>query len=105
MAINETANAKARNKLIALLRDGHGIALTGAGLSAWAGYPQWRQLLLLLVEYISEHGDGTPAEKARAEEIVNTHENPLKIATQLGGMIAPYDFAAFISEKLGPREP
>lgn len=103
MAINETANTKARNRLIKLMREGHPIALTAAGLSAWAGYPQWGELLQRLVDYIGEHGDGTPIEKARAEEILKTHENPLKIASQLGGMIPPYEFSNFINEQLGPK--
>lgn len=103
MGVNETANNKARNRLIAYMQEGHAIALTAAGLSAWAGYPQWTELLRRLVDYISEHGDGTPAEKARAEEIINTHQNPLKTATQLSGMLTPYDFSNFINEQLGPK--
>lgn len=103
MAINETANNKARNRLMAYMQEGHAIALTAAGLSAWAGYPQWPQLLDRLVDYIGEHGDGTPAEKTRAKEIIKTHENPLQVAARLRGMLTSYDFSAFLTEHLGRK--
>jgi len=103
LPINPENNNRARERLLRLIREGHAVVLTGAGLSAWAGYPSWTELLDRLVTYISEHGDHAPAEEARAREIVDTHENPLQVARQLGGMLAPSDFAAFINEELGPK--
>lgn len=103
MPIHSVRNDRARSALLSLLREERAVALTGAGLSAWAGYPSWQGLLDKLIIYISEHGDGTPAEEERAREIKNSHENPLVVAGKLAGMISPYDFANFIVEELGPK--
>jgi hypothetical protein len=103
LSINPALNNRARLKLLSLLREERAIALTGAGLSVWAGYPSWPALLERLVIYITEHGDGTVAEKERAEEIKNSHVNPVVAAGKLGGMLSHYDFANFINEELGPK--
>ena len=43
--INAARNRLAMEQLLALLRTGQPYAMTGSGVSVWAGYRTWRQLI------------------------------------------------------------
>jgi SIR2-like protein len=103
LPIDDEANNRARNRLLEVMRSREAVAVTGAGLSSWAGYPSWPELLNRLANYAIDHSDGTPLEADRIRQIARIHENPLTLASRLGGTLNPSDFAAFIGEQFGRK--
>ena len=51
---NPEANSAAKARLIAALQQGRLIGMTGAGLSAWVGYPVWNGALRRLADLVAE---------------------------------------------------
>jgi len=45
LPINAERNDRARNRLLEALRRGNSLALVGAGVSIWAGYGSWGQVI------------------------------------------------------------
>jgi len=95
--INANRNQGARNRLVTALRRGDSLALVGAGVSIWAGYGSWDQVI--------EHLAGA-VRAARPEvdtqRIIQNNQNPLHCAKHLGAYLGP-SFAEFIQTEFGPN--
>ena len=72
--------------------------MTGAGLSAWAGYPVWDGALRRLAELVAEiTGDGQ-----RGEEVIAQNMDMLFCAQKLGQIIGDVEFSNFLLREFGP---
>ena len=54
MPIDNEASLRSRERLITLLGTGRAFALTAAGVSVWAGYRTWKQVLKSLADQVEE---------------------------------------------------
>lgn len=98
MAINSERNSQARGRLVELLRTNRAIAVTGAGVSAWAGYPPWSGVIRDLGEAVREQARGA----IDPEIVIRKNTNPLHCAQMLGTYLGP-KFADFIRSEFGPN--
>jgi hypothetical protein len=87
------------DQLLALLRSGHPYAMTGAGVSVWAGYRIWTQVIDRLAAAVTEQRGA----EVDAALIVRTHEDLLFCAQALGRALSPEQFAEFIRQEFGPN--
>jgi hypothetical protein len=84
--------------LVELLRTNRAIAVTGAGVSAWAGYPPWSGVIRDLGEAVREQARGA----IDPEIVIRKNTNPLHCAQMLGTYLGP-KFADFIRSEFGPN--
>ena len=97
MPINAERNDRARNRLLEALRRGNSLALVGAGISMWAGYGSWGQVIQHLAAAVQ-----AARPELDTQQIINNNPNPLHCAKHLGGYLGPR-FAEFIQTEFGPN--
>ena len=97
MAINQEKNARARGRLIESLRTGTPLAVTGAGVSVWAGYGTWKNIIDDLASAVREREPGLDTER-----VIQDNPNPLHCAKRLGAYLGPR-FREFIRAEFGPK--
>jgi hypothetical protein len=73
--------------------------MTGAGVSVWAGYRTWKQVIDRLAAVVTERRDG----EVNAEVIVRNHTDLLFCARALGAELLPEQFTEFIRQEFGPN--
>jgi hypothetical protein len=97
--INNATNLECRRRLIDALRTNRAIGVTGAGVSAWAGYGTWWDVLHHLAAEVREHSRGAIP---NPEVIIRNNPDPLHCARQLATFLGPR-FGAFIRNEFGPN--
>jgi hypothetical protein len=95
---NPEANSASKARLIAALRQGRLIGVTGAGLSAWAGYPVWNGALARLADLVAE----ITGDRQLAEEVIAQNMDLLFCAQKLGQIIGEVEFSNFLLREFGP---
>jgi hypothetical protein len=100
MPINNERNLRARTQLVAALRTNQAFAFTGAGVSVWAGYASWRQVIRHLADRVAERcGD-----EVNVEVVVRNNEaDPLLCAQKLGRYLGDVEFGDFVRSEFGPN--
>lgn len=100
MPIDEARNRSAFDQLVRTIRLGSSLAVTGAGLSAWAGYGTWQQLIDRLANAVRRHrGD-----EVNVDVVLRQHTDFLHCALILGRYLGNLDFEAFVQNEFGPTE-
>jgi hypothetical protein len=99
LPINEVINDANKDGLKNLIRSGRAVALVGAGISKWAGYPLWSELIQQLVEFACEQNPGK-------DDVIRAvgaapHGDLLQIAQELSSFLEPRHFKRFLTERLG----
>jgi hypothetical protein len=97
LPINAERNDRARNRLLEALRSGNSLALVGAGVSMWAGYGSWGQVIQHLAAAVH-----AARPELDTQQIINNNPNPLHCAKHLGAYLGPR-FAEFIQTEFGPN--
>lgn len=98
MPINQQKNDRALERLIARLRrKSKPLAVTGAGVSVWAGYRTWAEVIDDLARAVGESNPGIDT-----ATIIQNNRNPLHCAQNLGAYLGPR-FADFIQAEFGPK--
>jgi hypothetical protein len=95
---NPEANSAAKARLIAALREGRLIGMTGAGLSAWAGYPVWNGALGRLANLVAE----ITGDRQRGEQVIAQNMDLLFCAQKLGQIVGNDEFSNFLLREFGP---
>lgn len=90
-------NERAIQRLIERLRTGRMFSMTGAGLSAWAGYPVWPVLLRRLEQRVEELRNGE-VDVALIRRRLG--QSPLELAGQLGRELGD-EFLPFLRAQFG----
>jgi hypothetical protein len=91
-------NEQAILRLVQSLRSRRMFSMTGAGLSAWAGYPVWAQLLARLEARVVEVRD----REVNVDVIRNRYgHSPLVLAHKLGHELGN-EFLPFLRAQFGP---
>ena len=80
-----------------VLRKRRTLALTGAGVSTWAGYGIWSAAIGHLAQAVQERNPGVDT-----AAIVHNNQNPLHCAERLGEQLGP-GFGDFILKEFGPN--
>lgn len=90
-------NERAMQRLIESLRTGRMFSMTGAGLSSWAGYPVWSELLSRLETRVIEVRD----QEVNVEVIRRRYaQSPLELARKLGRELGD-QFLPFLRAQFG----
>lgn len=91
-------NEQAMLRLVESLRSRRMFSMTGAGLSAWAGYPLWPELLTRLQTRVREVRD-----REVDVDLIRTRyqHSPLEIAQKLGHELGN-EFLPFLRAQFGP---
>jgi hypothetical protein len=97
--IDAARNRRALDELVALLRTGQAYAMTGAGVSVWAGYRTWKQVIDRLAAVVADRRGA----EVDAPMIVRNHIDLLFCAQALGRELSPEQFAEFIRQEFGPN--
>ena len=97
MPINQEKNARALERLVASLHGGRSLALTGAGVSTWAGYGTWGAVINDLASAVQYLDSGVDT-----AGIIQNNPNPLHCAKRLGEYLGPR-FRDFIHAEFGPN--
>jgi SIR2-like domain len=97
--IDAARNRRALEELIALLREGQSYAMTGAGVSVWAGYRTWKQVIDRLAAVVADRRGA----EVDAQMIVRNYVDLLFCARALGRELSPEQFAEFIGQEFGPN--
>lgn len=97
MAI-DARNVDARRMLIQTLRANRAIAVTGAGVSAYAGYPLWPALIRKLGDAVRDARGG----EVDTDRVIRNHVDLLHCARRLGEYLGP-GFAEFIRNEFAPN--
>jgi hypothetical protein len=84
-------------ELVEALRLGNSLALVGAGISIWAGYGSWGQV----IEHLADAVRALRPE-LNTQQIIHNNRNPLHCANHLGAYLGPR-FAEFIQAEFGPN--
>jgi hypothetical protein len=100
MPIDPARNRDARDALIAVLRTNRALGVTGAGVSAYAGYGTWWQVLHRLAEEVERHSRGVVPD---ADAIINANPDPLLCARELGRHLGDTRFQRFIRDEFQPK--
>jgi hypothetical protein len=93
------ANSEAKARLIAALQERRLIGMTGAGLSAWAGYPLWRGALQRLADLVT----AVTGDTRRGADLIAQNIDLLFCAQRLGQVLGEAEFSAFIAREFGPN--
>jgi hypothetical protein len=96
--INAERNGRARAAFEQSLSTGRLYVLTGAGLSVWAGYGTWKQVIDRLAEMVRRHGRG----EIDVDLLVRQNTNLLHCAQRLGRCLGNEAFGQFIRSEFGP---
>jgi hypothetical protein len=96
---DQPANSAAKARLIEALRERRLIGITGAGLSAWAGYPLWRSALQRLAELVTT----VTADPQQGADILALNIDLLFCAQRLGHVLGDAEFSGFIAREFGPN--
>jgi hypothetical protein len=99
LAIDNGANLEARGQLIELLRTKSPFGLTASGVSAWAGYGTWKQILKHLADAVVKYSRGAIP---NADILIENNPDPLSCAVQLGIHLGPH-FPEIIRTEFGPN--
>lgn len=99
MPIDDAINAIQKEGLKALLSSCRATALVGAGVSKWAGYPLWTELIALLVDFACEQNPDKQAAIRAAATAPGA--DLLEIAQELSSFLEPRLFKRFLTERLG----
>jgi len=97
LPINAERNDRARNRLVEALHRGNSLALVGAGVSIWAGYGSWGQVIQHLAAAVH-----AVRPELDTQQIIDNNPNPLHCAKYLGAYLGPR-FAEFIQTEFGPN--
>jgi hypothetical protein len=97
--INAARNRRAMDQLLALLRTRQPYAMTGAGVSVWAGYRTWTQVIARLAAAVTERRDG----EVNVELIVRNHQDLLFCAQALGRELSREELTEFVQHEFGPN--
>ena len=97
LPINAERNEGARTRLLTSLRRGNSLALVGAGVSVWAGYGSWGQVIEHLAAAVL-----AIRPEVDTQAIIRNNRNPLHCAQHLGQYLSPA-FADFIQTEFGPN--
>ncbi len=73
--------------------------MTGAGLSAWAGYPLWRGALQRLADLVT----AVTRDTRRGADLIAQNIDLLFCAQRLGQVLGEAEFSAFIAREFGPN--
>lgn len=73
--------------------------MTGAGVSVWAGYRTWKQVIDRLAAVVTDRRGA----EVDAQLIVRNHTDLLFCAQDLGRELSPAQFAEFIQQEFGPN--
>lgn len=85
------------NDLEKLAGRGNSLALVGAGVSIWAGYGSWAQVIQHLAAAVH-----AVRPELDTQQIIDNNPNPLHCAKHLGAYLGPR-FAEFIRAEFGPN--
>lgn len=96
---DQEENSAAKARLIAALNEGRLIGMTGAGLSAWAGYPLWNGALHHLADLVTE----ITGDARRGADLLAQNMDMLFCAQRLGREVGHAAFADFIAREFGPN--
>jgi hypothetical protein len=96
---DQAENSAAKARLIAALKQGRLIGMTGAGLSAWAGYPLWNDALRRLADLVAQ----VTGDAQRGTDLLNRNPDMLFCAKRLGREVGRERFADFIAREFGPN--
>jgi len=101
LAINNIdENNRARDRLVGQLRAGRLIGCTGAGLSWWAGYPLWKDVVSRLAGEVKRRRPG----EINVEAVLQHYDKDLLLCAQrLGNDLPAPAFAEFIRTEFGPK--
>lgn len=97
--IDADRNRRAMEQLIALLRTGQSYAMTGSGVSVWAGYRTWRQVIDRLAAAVTQRRGN----EVDTDAIVRNHQDLLFCAQVLGRELSSEDFTEFVRQEFGPN--
>ena len=92
---DQEENSAAKARLIAALHEGRLIGMTGAGLSAWAGYPLWNGTLHHLADLVTE----ITGDAQRGADLSAQNMDMLFCAQRLGQVVGAAAFADFLSRE------
>lgn len=95
--IDQGRNFASRTALIERLQNRTALAITGAGVGAWAGYPTWRQLVERLAGYARENLGA----EVNVDNVLRNYRNPLHCVQRLGNFLGARLFANFIQTEFG----
>jgi hypothetical protein len=99
MLTDPARNSRAQQSLISALQTGRAVAVTGAGLSVWAGYPTWRELIIRLADAVRDRRGG----EVNVDLIVQNNQNPLHCLQKLGAeMVQRSAFEEFVRAEFRP---
>ena len=96
---DQEENSAAKARLIAALHEGRLIGMTGAGLSAWAGYPLWNGTLHHLADLVTE----ITGDAQRGADLLAQNMDMLFCAQRLDQVVGAAAFADFLSREFGPN--
>jgi hypothetical protein len=100
LPINNERNLRARAQLILALRTSQPFAFTGAGVSIYAGYGSWKQVIRRLADRVAERC----GEEVNADVVVRNYEaDPLLCAQKLGRYLGNVEFGDFVRNEFGPN--
>ena len=100
LAINNIdENNRARDRLIEQLRTDRLIGCTGAGLSVWAGYHCWRDVIARLAAEVERRRPG----EVNAQTVLQNYAGDLLwCAQRLGNDLGEAAFTEFVRTEFGP---
>jgi len=100
LPIDAARNLEARQRLMAALRTQRTLGVTGAGVSAYAGYGTWWGVLHRLAEEVERHSRGAIPD---ADGVINANPDPLHCARELGRLLGDARLQRFIQAEFQPR--
>jgi hypothetical protein len=100
LPIDPARNLDARQRLVAALRTQRTLGVTGAGVSAYAGYGTWWGVLHRLAEEVERQSRGAVPD---ADVVINANPDPLHCARELGRLLGDARFQRFIQVEFQPR--
>jgi hypothetical protein len=102
MIADPVRNSRALESLISAVATRQAIGVTGAGLSWWAGYSTWQELIDRLADAVRQRRGS----EVDANAILANNANPLYCAQQLGREMGPRSaFEDFIRGEFSPVLP
>ena len=103
MPVDHGTNDVAKDGLRELLRSRRAVALVGAGVSSWAGYPVWRQLIDRLATFACEYNPDPHAQQEIRAIAGASQDDLLAVAKDLSAFLQPRHFKTFLNRVLGPE--
>jgi len=90
--IDQIRNEQAFDGLIRLLQTGHALGVTGAGLSIWAGYGTWQQVIDRSAEAVRQRR----GPEVNVDVVLKNNRNLLHCAQRLGDYLGRPVFEQFM---------